>query len=131
LSAPAESAALLAAVDAEVTSLERLSEALEAHLVAGQWDLAAEALSDGRRSTHAYLNAMEAAAAVRTEEFDKVVYARMRRIFDVREDQLTRLRAFHHGVGERLQTLSRWKHMAQSMGGKQQPRRAAGLDRMS
>ena len=117
------------AVEREVEELERLCETLEASLIAGKWESAAAMLRDSRRVTHAYLNAMDAAAPVRDEAFDRAIHARMRRIFDIREDQLARLRAFHAGVGERLAALSRWKQYARSIGARKgRARQTVGLD---
>ena len=117
------------AVEREVVELERLCRALEDSLVAGKWDDVSATLRDSRRVTHAFLNAMEAAADARDEEFDKAIYARMRRVFDIREDQLNRLEAFHNQVGERLQNISRWKEFARSIGAKKaRARHSVGLD---
>ncbi|HLX25709.1 MAG TPA: hypothetical protein VKR05_01850 [Candidatus Cybelea sp.] len=119
------------AVEREVEELERLCKTLEEHLVAGNWESATGALRDSRRVTHAYLNAMEAAATVRDEAFDRSIHERLRRIFDVREDQLVRLRAYHAGVGERLTALSRWKQFARGIGanrGRSRSRKTLGLD---
>lgn len=116
------------AVEREVDELERLCGTLESSLVVGNWEEAAGVLRDSRRVTHAYLNAMEAAAEARDEEFDRKIYARMRRIFDVREDQLARLQAFHDGVGEKLQMFARWKEFARSIGARKRPARTVSID---
>ncbi len=117
------------AVEREVAELERLSGELETHLVSGDWASVANALRDSRRVTHAFTNAMEAAAAARDEAFDAAVYARVRRVFDVRQDQLERLQVFHDGVGERLRMISSWKRMARSVRPKDAPRpHSVGLD---
>ena len=118
------------AVESEVRELERLCNVLEAGLVAGDWVTAANALRDSRRTMHAFLNAIDAAAAVRDETFDRAIHDRMQRVFDVREDQLARLQTFHGQVGERLQALSRWKSFARSIGApKNPPRKSVLLDR--
>ena len=106
------------AVEREVCELERLCGALESSLVAGDWNGAANALRDSRRVTHAFVNAMEEAAAARDQEFDRAIEVRVRRVYDAREDQLERLRAFHTQIGERLATISRWKSFARSIGAK-------------
>ena len=116
------------AVEREVCELERLCGTLETSLVSGNWEGAAGALRDCRRVTHAYLNAMEAAADDRDEEFDREIHARLRRVFDVRQDQLARLQAFHDGVGERLAMFARWKAFARSMGAKKARRAGVALD---
>lgn len=101
-------------------------------MVAGDWNGAANALRDQRRVTHAFLNAMEAARRWNDAEFENAVIARMRRIFDVRQDQIERLQSFHDDVGRRLQELSRWKVFARSMRSKTNgPIKTVGLDRRS
>jgi hypothetical protein len=124
-----EAAAALRAVEREAVDLERLCGELEKSLVAGDWNGVANALRSSRRTTHAFLNAMDAAAPYRNEAFDRTINARMRRVFDVREDQLTRLQAFNGDVGERLKTLARWKAYASSIGSKRAPARTAGFDK--
>ena len=96
--------------------------------IGGDWNAVSGALRDCRRVTHAFLNAMDEAAPMRDEAFDVSIHARMRRVLDVRQDQLERLEAFHAGVGERLQTLSRWKVFAQSIGAKRARTPSVGLD---
>jgi len=118
-----------AAVVHEVAELERLCGELEQALVAGDWNEVGNALRSSRRTTHAFLNAMEAAAEHRDEAFDAGINARMRRVFDVRDDQLARLETFHTGIGDRLKQLSRWKEFAGSVGSKRAPARTLGLDR--
>jgi phage gp29-like protein len=118
-----------AAVEREVVELERLCGVLERHLVAGNWNEASRALQDARRVTHGFLNAMEAAQPVRDEAFDRAIHARMRRVFDVREDQLSRLRAFRDATGERLAAFARWKSFARSIGAKKaRSQHSVGLD---
>jgi hypothetical protein len=129
LPASDKAGAARAAVVQEVAELERLCGDLERSLVAGDWNEVGNALRSSRRTTHAFLNAMEAAAPHRDEAFDRAVNARMRRVFDVREDQLARLETFHSGVGARLKQLSRWKEFAASVGSKRAPARTLGLDR--
>ncbi len=124
-----DAAAARAAVEREAGELEKLCGELEKSLVAGDWNAVANALRSSRRTTHAFLNAMEAAAPHRDDEFDKKINKRMRRVFDVREDQLARLETFHGDVGERLKTLSRWKAYAGSIGSKRAPARTAGFDK--
>jgi hypothetical protein len=121
--------AALAAVRHEVTELEKLCGDLERSLVSGDWNAVGNTLRSSRRATHAFLNAMEAAAPYRDEAFDRKINARMRRVFDAREDQLARLQTFHGDVGEKLKTLSRWKAFAGSMGSKRAPSRTAGFDK--
>jgi hypothetical protein len=125
---PASASPLLEAVVREVAELERLCGELERNLVAGDWSAAANVLRDSRRVTHAFANAMEAAQSDRDESFDRRVYVRMRRVFDVRENQLERLQVFHEQVGERLRTLSKWKVFARSIGAKHAPAPSIGLN---
>lgn len=124
-----DAATARAAVEREVGELEKLSGELEKSLVAGDWNAVGNTLRSSRRTTHAFLNAMEDAAPYRDEAFDQKINKRMRRVFDVREDQLARLETFHTDVGERLKTLSRWKAYAGSMGTKRAPSRTAGFDK--
>jgi hypothetical protein len=116
------------AIEREVSEIERLCLDLERSLVSGDWNEAGNALRSTRRAMHAFANAMEACPD-RDEAFDQTIRARMRRVYDVREDQLARLIAFRDGIGERLKTLSRWKAFASSMGVKRAPKRTAGFDR--
>jgi hypothetical protein len=120
------------AVEQEVKELERLCGELERSLVGADWTSAANALRDSRRVTHAFLNAMDVAREWHDEAFEKAVYARARRVFDVRQDQLERLTAFRDDVGKRLQELSRWKVFARSMRSKSgAPAHSIGLDSRS
>jgi pyrroloquinoline quinone (PQQ) biosynthesis protein C len=128
LPASGDPQALQTAIQAEVRELEELCKRLEQHLVRGDWKAASEAVSDSRRVTHAFLNAMEEAGDARNQEFDAAIYARMRRVFDVRQDQLARLETFRDDVGERLQAISRWKQFGRSIGAKRASKRGAGLD---
>jgi hypothetical protein len=117
-----------AAVEREVVELERLCGLLERALVAGEWDDASSALRDARRTTHAFRNAMEAAASSRDAEFDEAIYQRVKRVYDARQDQIDRLSEFHDQIGQRLQTLSTWKIFARSIGAKNAPARTLGFD---
>ena len=123
-------AAARGAVEREVVELERLCSDLERALVAGDWNTVGNALRSSRRATHAFLNAMESAAPYRDEAFDRAINTRMRRVFDIREDQLARLETFNGDIGERLKTLSRWKAYAGSIGSKRAPSRTAGFDKI-
>ncbi|MBV8434473.1 MAG: hypothetical protein JO029_09375 [Candidatus Eremiobacteraeota bacterium] len=117
------------AVEREVRELERLCAELEKSLVGAEWEAASDAIAQSRRVTHAFLNAMESATAVRDEAFDAAVYARMRRVFDIRQDQLQRLEAFRAGVGEKLASFARWKTFARSIGAKKaRAKHSVGLD---
>ncbi|HZY98888.1 MAG TPA: hypothetical protein VFE36_04905 [Candidatus Baltobacteraceae bacterium] len=117
-----------AAVEREVSELERLCGVLETALIAGEWDDASDALREARRATHAFRNAMEAAAAGRDAEFDEAIYQRVKRVYDARQDQIERLSEFRDQVGQKLQTLSTWKIFARSIGAKHAPARTLGFD---
>jgi len=118
------------AVEREVSELERLCGALERDLVSGHWAGVANSLRDSRRATHAFRNAMEAAAEARDDAFDRAVETRVQRVLAVRDDQLARLIAYHDGVAERLRLISGWKRFARSVRAKDAPRkRTVGLDR--
>lgn len=117
-----------AAIEREVCELERLCGVLESALVAGEWDDASGALRDARRTTHAFRNAMEAAAASRDAAFDEVIYQRVKRVYDARQDQIERLSEFRDQIGLKLQTLSTWKIFARSIGAKNAPARTLGFD---
>jgi len=124
----ADAAAARGAIERDVAELERLCGELERSLVAGDWNAVANALRSSRRATHSFLNSMEAGQTFRDEAFDRTVTARMRRVFDVREDQLERLRTFNAGVGQRLRQISRWNTFARETGSKRAPARTAGFD---
>ena len=128
--AQADHQALLANVEGEVAELERLCETLEKKLLRGEWAGAAEALQDARKTTHGFLNAMEAAGEVRTEAFDLAVHARIQRVLEIRNDQLKRLETFRDDVGQRLRALSQWNGFARAVGAKHSPpNRGVALDR--
>jgi hypothetical protein len=129
LPASDDAASARAEVERQLSELERLCRVTETGLVAGDWNGVACALRDARRVTHAMRNAMERSQDVRDEAFDLAVHARIKRVYDQREDQLQRLRTFHASVGQRLQTLSQWKVFARSIGAKRAPNRTLGVDR--
>jgi hypothetical protein len=130
LPASDDAAAARGAVEREVLELERLCHELERSLVAGDWNAVGNSLRSSRRATHAFLNAMADAAPHRTEAFDLAVNKRVKRVFDMRQDQLERLETFNQDIGLRLQTLSRWKAYASSIGSKRAPARTAGFDKI-
>jgi hypothetical protein len=123
-----DSGAERAAVEREVCELERLCGVLEKALISGEWDDASSALRDARRTTHAFRNAMDAAAGSRDAAFDEAIYQRVKRVYDARQDQIQRLTQFRDQIGERLQTLSTWKIFARSIGAKNAPARSLGFD---
>lgn len=123
-----DNSARRAAVEREVSELERLCAMLERALVGGEWDDASEALHAARRTTHAFRNALEAAAGSRDDAFDEAVYRRVKRVYDARQDQIARLTEYRDQIGRRLQTLSTWKIFARSIGAKNAPARTLGFD---
>lgn len=116
------------AVEREVRELERLCDALERSSAATDFTDFANALRDSRRATHAFRNAMDAAADVRNAAFDAAIHARIQSVLQRREDQLERLRLYHAELAERLQTLSKWKLFARSINAKQAPRKSIGFN---
>jgi hypothetical protein len=96
-----------------------------------RWDILEIAIADSRRITHALQNAMDAAGGVRTKDFDDAVFARLRYVHAIRENQMARLQQYHDAVGERLQLLSRWKQALKSLGSRRPKPRLASLDRLT
>lgn len=117
----------LAAVNAELHALEQLCNELEMGLRTQNWERLDGTLRDSRRTMHAFENAMVASRDVRSVEFDREVYARLQRIYAVREQQMSRLKALHDAIGQKLQTFSRWKAYARSIGGSSGRRRGVSL----
>jgi hypothetical protein len=61
---------------------------------------------------------MADAKPLRTAEFDQTIFARLNRIFAVREDQMKRLAERRDEIGSKLQTISRWKEYSRSVAGR-------------
>lgn len=108
--------AQLEAIAATVTGLEQLCNELEFALRETDWPRMDAAIADTRRTMHALENAMADATPVRTVEFDKAIFARLQRVYSVRDEQMKRLTAVHEEIAERLRALSRWKGYARSIG---------------
>lgn len=108
-------AALLAEIEAPLAELEALCARLEDALMGRRWNDLGEAVAHSRRLTHALQNAMEDAAAVRDESFDRGVTRRLRRLQAIRQNQMERLAQYHDAVGERLQLIGRWKSALKAM----------------
>lgn len=108
---------MLDAVLAEVTHLELLCNEMELALREVNFDRLNVALADARRTMHAFENAMDAAKKLRTEHFDAAVFARLRKIYDVRDGQQRRLELHRDALGDRLAGIARWKAYARSIGG--------------
>jgi hypothetical protein len=119
---------MLAAVHEEVGRLEALCNEIELSLRSNDMVRLGTAIADSRRGMHALENAMEAARAQRTAEFDDAVFARLRKIYDVRDVQMKRLQAYRDAMGERLQTLSRWKVYARAVGAPKNRERKSFFD---
>lgn len=107
----------LSDVLSEVTQLEQLCNEMELALRETDFERLNVALADARRTMHAFENAMEAAENVRDEAFDAAVFARLRKVYAVREEQQGRLKMHRNAVGERLAGIARWREYARSIGG--------------
>ncbi len=112
-------------VSQEIERLESLCNEIELCLRSRDWRRLDVAIADSRRAMHSLENAMAATQPVRDEEFARVVFARLQRVFAVRDDQMKRLEATHRGIGEQLRAISRWKQYARSVAGPKQPVRPA------
>ena len=108
---------MLDAVLAEVTHLELLCNEMELALRETNFERLNAALADARRTMHAFENAMEAAKSARDEHFDSAVFARLRKIYDVRDGQQRRLEHHRDAIGDRLAGIARWKEYSRSIGG--------------
>lgn len=108
--------AQLETIAATVAGLEQLCNELELALRESDWPRMEAAIADTRRTMHALENAMADATSVRTVEFDEAIYARLQRVYSVRDEQMKRLATMHEETGERLRALSRWKGYARSIG---------------
>jgi len=115
--------ARLRAIQAEVESLERLCADAERAMMGARWDDLGTALGESRRVQHALQNAMHDAVDVRDESFDAAVFAKLRWIFSIRENQMARLRHYHDAIGERLRSIAQLKSVAHRIGAQHaQPR---------
>lgn len=108
--------ATLESVTACVTELENLCNEIELSLRASDWQRLSGVLQEVRRAMHAFENAMAETAEERDEAFDRTVFARLQRVYAVRDEQVQRLQAIHDGIGERLRSISRWKQYARAVG---------------
>lgn len=107
----------LSHVLSEVEQLEQLCNEMELALRETDFERLNVALADARRTMHAFENAMEAAANVRDEAFDAAVFARLRKVYAVRDEQQGRLKMHRNALGERLAGIARWREYARSIGG--------------
>ncbi len=112
----------LHAIGQTVGGLEQLCNELEVALRARDWPRMGVAIADSRRVMHELENAMADTTGLRTAEFDRTIYARLQRVFSVRDEQMKRLSQLHDEVAENLRSLSRWKGYARSIGGSDQTR---------
>lgn len=119
----AEAKERLGEIVAEVTQLEQLCNEMELALRETDFARLDAAIADARRTTHALENAMHAAADVRDERFDATLFARLQKIFDVREEQQRRLEMHRDSIGERLNAIARWREYARSIAGSKAARR--------
>ena len=75
------------------------------------------AIAHSRRITHEFENAMAELKSLRTPEIDREIFARLQRIFSVRNEQMKRLEAIRDEVGGKLRTISKWKEYSRSVAG--------------
>lgn len=123
--------ALLHAVRAEVDALEALCGDVERAMMASRWEELGTALAGSRRVQHALQNAMHDARDVRTGGFDAEIFQRLRRVFAVRENQMSRLRQYQNAVGERLSAIARLKNVARRIGSAQAAPRLGVLNELT
>jgi hypothetical protein len=100
-----------------ISELEQLCNEIELSLRASDGARLERAIAASRRKTHEFENAMADAKPMRTPDMDKAIFARLQRIYAVREAQMQRLQAKHDEIGGRLRTISRWKQYSRSIGG--------------
>ena len=129
----AERAALLEGVETELHALEALCGTLESAMMRRSWAELNAAIADSRRVTHALQNALDDARAVRTPAYDEEIFRRIRYVYAIRQNQMTRLQQFGESVTERLQLISRFKSAARSMASGERPaqKRLGSLDRLT
>ncbi|MDQ2865177.1 MAG: hypothetical protein M3R51_03015 [Candidatus Eremiobacteraeota bacterium] len=99
-----------------VAQLEESCNEIEISIRASDWNRLGEALRTTRRAMHAFENAIAETHQDRDAEFDRAIFARLQRVYAVRDEQLRRIMAIHDGIGERLRALSRWKQYARAVG---------------
>jgi hypothetical protein len=124
---PSDSDARLNGIAAEMTNLEQLCNELELGLRSRDFARMERALNDSRRVMHAFRNAMAESKPLRTAEFDRVVFARLQRIYSIHQDQMGRLGAVRDDAAERLRTIAKFREYARSIGGSKAQRNRAKL----
>ncbi|MEO9170185.1 MAG: hypothetical protein ABI278_03350 [Candidatus Aquilonibacter sp.] len=102
-------------MSSHVSDLETLCNDLEIGLRERNWEKLDTAISGSRRAMHAFENAMAESSALRDDDFDQAVFARLQRVFGVRDEQMKRLETLHGAAGDRLRALSRWKQYARGV----------------
>lgn len=122
---------LLGAVCEQIQALESLCGVIEHAMMSGNWDELGSALADSRRIQHALENAMHDAREARSENFDAEATARLRRIFSIRENQMSRLRQYQDAIGDRLTSIARFKNVARRIGTARARSRLGALDQLS
>ena len=110
-----------------ISELERLCNELEIRLNARDWDGLGRAINESRRAMHGFENAIADTAGLRDAQFDRAVFARLQRVYAVRDEQMKRLEAIHNGIGDRLRSISRWKQYARAVGDPQAGKRPPAL----
>ncbi len=121
----------LDAVEEELAQLEALCGQAERALMTRRWSDLQRTMDDSRRVTHALANAMDDARGVRSEQFDRDVFARLRYVGAIRDNQMARLAQYRDAVGQRLQTVTRWKSALRSFARPRATSRLASLDRLT
>ena len=115
---PPSADTVLNALGDHVSQLEVLCNEIELSLRASDWSRLERAIASSRRQMHEFENAMADAKPLRTANFDRDIFARLQRIYAVRDAQMKRLAATHDEIGGRLRALSRWKEYARSIAGR-------------
>jgi hypothetical protein len=110
-----------------IVALERECLKVDAAIEQQRWPACDASCRTQRRLTH------ELDIALRDLPRDSPAYTlaltRIERLRRYRDGQLTRLRALHEGIGERLATFERFRKMARTVGGRQPRSYLIDIDR--
>jgi hypothetical protein len=106
---------LLRVVRNEIAEMERLCGEFAQAVAVHDWKRIAANIVDTRRTLHALENAMGDAISVRTDDFDREIYARMQRIHAFRVERCKGMERVRDDAVERLNTISRWKTYARAV----------------
>ena len=107
--------------------MEHQCNEIELSLRCRNWDRLGTVIAESRRSMHEFENAMADSHEARDDEFDRVVFARLQRVFAVRDEQMKRLQAINREIGDRLRSISKWKQYARAVAGPGRAARRASL----